>query len=108
METQTRKPISRTFYVHETNKKNGGMNRIVTVCYTYDFTTKTLMYGASIYKCENNDTSHFSRKTHRETAMQRLQKKPVILNDVEYGKVFDFHKSIRKQMYTNGVASKSN
>lgn len=108
--------VERIFYVEE--KK-----RVITIAYSYDRENCVLSYGACIYRndcdeinmsCvtdENNKKKipkvPFCKKTHRETALNRLQKKPVIIPNIQdCGSIVDFHAKIRELVHRNGVCGK--
>ena len=93
------------FYIHE-NKANG-KNRIITFCYLYDKETKKLTYGATIFKKEKPKDC-FCKKTHRQTAKERFEKYPVVVNTSEMN-LFEKYKwrtNVRKLLFGNGVCSK--
>ena len=96
--------VNRIFYVEEETKS---AYRIITVTYIYDRLNKVLSYGACIYKDDGTSISSFCKKTHRETALQRLNKCPVIINSINDDEsVKNFHEKIRLLIYKYGVKGK--
>lgn len=64
---------TRYFYRHETDR---GVERRFAVAYRYNFDTGEVEYGASVFR---KDTSKdvFVKASHRQTAEERLGKRPV-------------------------------
>lgn len=74
--------------------------RIVTIAYIYNKEEQTLMYGASVFQKEGKST--FCRKDHFNTAVDRLVKCPVVINNFEYCESFTkFQDTVRKQLFTH-------
>lgn len=104
------------FKVSELYKKG----RIVCVAYNYNKDTKTMTYGASVYRhdnvheCEdkkkefNAKSLSYSKKSHRKTALARHGTEPVVVSNFEFYDDFDkFHDLLRRCVMKHGVKSKS-
>lgn len=89
--------VSRLFRMKENS-------RVVTVKYEYDRDSKTLRYGATIFRREH-PKDNFTKKDHRQTAIDRFTKRPVVLSNFEDNEktIPDFHKKIRKQLFEHKV-----
>jgi len=91
--------VTRTFYVYE-------KRRTITIAYKYTRATKVLEYGATIFRSEKtNDV--FERKTHRATALSRLNKHPVVVQMEDNDTLEVFHHNIRDVIHAKGVKSKT-
>lgn len=91
-------------------EKNKYVERIITIYYEYDRQTKRLKYGATIFKKDANTTKEvFNKKEHNKTALNRCQKKPIIIDNFEdvNGNLKNFEDKIRKMLYQYGVKSKN-
>lgn len=102
---KTKKSNPLYFYIHE--EKESGKNRIITFCYLYDKESKMLKYGATIFKKENPKDC-FSKKTHRQTAFDRFNKYPVVIDTTKVN-LFEKDKwrtNVRRLLFENGVCYK--
>ena len=96
--------VEKTFYFEEQRPK---IFRIFTITYIYDRVNNVLSYGASIYKDDGSDQIPFDKRKHRQTALKRLNMRPVIINNVmDDGKLHEFHEKIRHFIYKHGVRGK--
>ena len=88
---------------------HGDNKRIGTIMYEYNRVTKTLRYGASIFRTSATKPEHFDgefRKKHLTTATRRFEKHPVIVeNFSDDGTIQDFHNQVRKQLFTHKCRS---
>lgn len=91
----------RYFYRTEVN---GKIERRITVAYTHDRETGATEYGATIFRRPVGDNSQvFEKAPHRNTALGRLQKRPVRVN-LTPGKHFDIiEDEIRELVRDRGV-----
>lgn len=92
--------VERTFYWYD----HRSTYRVFTITYLYDRANKVLSYGASVYRDEGEPRRAFDKKKHRETALGRLNKRPVIVPNVEdSSSLSEFHEKIRSFIYKKGV-----
>ena len=86
-------------------RKNSIVKRVTTIAFSYDRTTNILQYGAVQYKYDSNNPSvKYCRKSHNETARQRLLVRPVVIENFE--NVMDaskFKEKVRHMVYSHGV-----
>lgn len=96
--------VSRVFRCYE---QKGKTPRIVTISYEYDRNKKTIKYGASIYRQDEKDTDTFSKKGHLQTAIGRMERRPVIVEAIDdTGNLVQFNKMIRRLVTKYGVCGK--
>lgn len=98
--------VNRTVYFDNQRSKKSNTNpktRIV-ICYEYDRVNERLKYGATIFNRKEKDDV-FNRKEHRETALKRLQVRPVIVEGVkdDGNSLQDFNNKIRRLLPTHGT-----
>ncbi len=97
------------FLTRFTNFKEvkGNTKRNITIKYEYDRVNKTLKYGATIHKADVNNTEHYDKERHKETAEKRFLKKPVVVTNFEnYDDQTLFNQKLRNQLFKYGVKSK--
>ncbi|ARF12229.1 hypothetical protein Klosneuvirus_4_44 [Klosneuvirus KNV1] len=108
--TVTRKP--RRFFFNEDNSNN---RRKVTIVYKHDRDNHTLTYGASVFHVTKNQAdSHsmdsktntkpekFDKDKHYETALERFNKHPVVIQNFQDEEKFtDFRRKVRKLLFTH-------
>ena len=92
--------VIRTFRFEE-KAQDGALERHITVNYEYDRPTKTLKYGASVFR-PKVPQDVFTKKGHRETAEARRIKCPVVLEEFDDGaSINDLHFKIREMIHPN-------
>ena len=86
-------------------RKNSIVKRVTTIAFSYNRTTNTLQYGAVQYKYDSNNPSvKYCRKSHNETARQRLLVRPVVIENFEnISDANKFKEKVRHMVYTHGV-----
>lgn len=95
--------IQRTINYYEIQ---GNKKRIITVAYKYNRITKQLTYGATVFRTDLKNPETYNSEAHQRTATQRFTKKPVIIeNFTDESTLNDFHKKIRKQLFTYKVCA---
>ena len=114
-QTQTqpnRKPISQQPIVKRMvgfKEVQGDSRRIGTIMYEYNRETRTLRYGASIFRTSASKPEHFdgeTRKKHLKTALSRFEKHPVIVeNFSDDSTLQDFHGRVRQLLFTHRCRS---
>ena len=96
--------ISRLFYVDETNRKTP---RIIAINYVRDMKTGETIYGAAIYRKDQDDSKLKKDKIYkmlRETAHNRLQKRPV--TGLKFTNLETLQNDLRKALFKKSVAGK--
>lgn len=84
------KVTHRPVYFHEGQ-------RTVCIVYDYDREEQILKYGATIHRKEGDGKDEFQKKPHRQTAIGRLEKRPVVVANFEDSvNIKDFNKRLRK------------
>lgn len=103
--------VSRIF--HDDKLNSTGTRRLTVIVYKYNKITKECTYAAALYKEDTEDeykhkfgSKRSLKKALRETALRRLDKKPIIINIDDDKSLLDFHSNIRKSVYVNGAYSK--
>ena len=100
--------VQNLFRYHERTKRTGELTRTFTIQYEYNRDTKTLKYGAAIFRPDAK-VDRLDGSAHNQTAKRRFEKKPVVVENVEdTGTLKDFQYKIRNLIHTYGVSSSSN
>lgn len=87
---------------------SGGKFRRGIIYYEYNRQTKTLKYGASIFKTTSKHQEHYDSIGHHHTAKNRLEQYPVIVeNFSDNTTLIDFQSRLRKLLFTHGCRSKA-
>ena len=87
--------------------------RTIAVVFNYDRSTRELRYGASIFRADDDESrkklrQRATRKSHRMTALGRLNKNPVVVHDFQdTEKIDQFNDKVRKLLLTHGVCDHS-
>jgi hypothetical protein len=85
------------------NEMKTGSKRVVTVAYRRDIATGYTHYGACIFRKDYPDEC-FVKKTHKQTAFERMMKKPIIFEFKADTKEI-FLKHLRKVIHRRGVCT---
>lgn len=98
--------MTRLFYREEVDAEEG-MERRVVVAYTHDRETGATSYGATIFRRPIGDSTQvFKKAAHRETALARLQLRPIEIT--VHGDSYDeVENKIRFAIRQRGVKSRS-
>jgi len=84
-----------------------GKRRIGTIYYEYNRQTKTIKYGASIFRTDAKKPEHFVRADHIQTATNRFNKHPItVTNFPDNTTLQDFNQRIRELLFRYGCRSK--
>ena len=96
--------VERIVHFVEVNKT--AFTRHITICYTYNRQTKTLTYGASIFRKPTECKQSFNRRAHNATARTRMTVRPVVIeNFSDEGTVSEFNQRVRKLLMKHKVQS---
>lgn len=98
MSTSYNTPIVSRIFRYSRRNERSGVLRTVTVAYEYNRETYTLKYGASVFKNDEKNPvfTHIHRKQCNHTASERLNKVPVIHQNVtDDGTISEFYQKIQ-------------
>ena len=88
-------------------EKAGGKLRIGTIYYEYNRATKTIRYGASIFRNDTDTAAGFNRDQHVVTAQGRFKKHPVVVENFSDNTTLkDFNYRLRQLLFQHGCRSK--
>lgn len=98
-----RKPISQQPIVKRMvgfKEIHGNTRRVGTIMYEYNRETRTLRYGASIFRTSADKPEPFVRANHLKTAANRFEKHPVIVeNFADDSTLRDFNERLRQLLF---------
>ena len=89
---------TRYLYFNELNKNQP---RMITIAYKHNRDSGDTEYGATIFQ-QCKPTDRYTKKGHRHTAEERLNKHPVKLV-IKAETINDLKREMRKAVYRNGV-----
>ena len=79
-----------------------GVERRIVVAYRHNKETGETEYGATIFRRDPGVTCHFERVPHRNTAVRRLQVRPVRLT-IDADNYTDVESQLREALREHGV-----
>lgn len=106
VQKQPKDVVTRTVAVRD-RKTKIGVKRVAVLHYQFNRETKTLTYGATLFKPESS-RQKFDFAGHAQTAEKRFNKYPVVVTDVkDDGSLGDFNKYLRSLLFKHGCHSKA-